>query len=142
MDELEPLIEDRDRNRAHRYQHESVGDTRLLGTRDLRWAVEVVQELPKDLRYLAEGSTFEYPDNIFDAQVGSTAEELVDQVLLGTRVQRDLLQERLLQGTGGIVYEWQRRDRVYEVIHEQHDALPDASTECFNSDEAIIRRDR
>lgn len=140
-EQLAPLLADRDRNRAHRYQHESIGDTQSLETRDVRWAVEVVQELLKDVRYLVEASTFEYPDDIFGAPIDGTAEELVDQVLLGTRVQRDLLEERLLLGSADRHYGWQRRERVYEILHRRHDALADPAAECFNADSAVIGRD-
>lgn len=134
---LDPVVDDRDANRAHPYEHKNSGTSRVLGTDEIGAAIEIIQDLLKDVRFLADASSYHYPDSIFLAQPGGTAEELVDQVLLGTRIQRELLEQRL--GVEG--YAWQRRERVYEILHERHDALPNPEAQCWNSDELIIGRD-
>ena len=105
-----PVVGDRDSNRAHVYEKTHAKNAKMLDLNELRIAMSQAEAFLNDLRLVGCGSTFGYRDmNI--APVDIVAKDLVDTILIGS-------EPRWSAVLGG-----RAPEDFYEERHRNHDRL-------------------
>jgi hypothetical protein len=104
----EPLLADRDDNRAHPFERSNRGTLKMLNLEETRELFTNAFKLLNDLALLGTGSTLASTE-MNRAPSDGTAEEIVDIILL-PKFLRDLLRSKGL-----------RRALVYEALHARSD---------------------
>lgn len=108
---LNSLVADRDANRAHRYEVRKQSPARRFSVSEIRSVIGYTEQFINDLKHVTDDASFVFLDmNI--AGAAATAKPLVDMVLLGDL---EFASEVGADGLG--------RERLYELMHERHDAL-------------------
>lgn len=123
VDITRPIVRDRDSHRAHPYEKGQPGTAAMLHLENVEPVFEEVQQLLNEVRLIVDDSMLGYHGHLAATNPDSTARDLVDLLLFGSnaRFHRALL---CLEETPGEATEYPLlvRDRVYERLHEVHDA--------------------
>lgn len=114
-----PLLNDRNRNRAHAFEEITSGSATMLGFPELRNALTMAEQLLNDLRLVGCSSTMSHHD-MNDADCAATAEEFVDSILIGHSHRRE------------VVMDGRDRQAFYDALHERHGGLPAGRQVMFN----------
>jgi hypothetical protein len=115
----EPLLKDRNANRAHAFERRGRGSAKMLELSELRNTMTFIEQLLNDLRLVGHSSTTSHQD-MNDSDCDVVAEEMVESILIGSSARREILMEG------------RDRESYYKVLHDQHDALPSGSEVLFN----------
>jgi hypothetical protein len=115
----EPLLKDRNQNRAHAFERRGRGSAKMLELSELRNTVTFIERLLNDLSLVGHSSTTGHHD-MNDADCDVVAEEMVESIIIGSSARREILMEG------------RDRDTFYKVLHDRHDALPSGSRVLFN----------
>jgi hypothetical protein len=127
-DDFKPLIEDR-HVRAHPYERASSVNAKMLDVEGVGRLIEQAAQMLNDLTLVAHGSTHS-PSEVNYVNTDANAEDLADQVLIGTSARRGILMGAL------------EREAYYAALHRLHDAA--SGIECFNDHriEEALRREQ
>ena len=82
-DEFEPLLDDRHRTRAHKYESDHVATAKMLGLDEVADYLATCVRLLRDIRFLASNGDWHPPSMRIDAE-DKAAEDVVDLILCGT----------------------------------------------------------
>jgi hypothetical protein len=115
----DPLVKDRDENRAHVFEQGGSGSAKMLDLTELRNTLAFIEQLLNDLRLVSCSSTMSHHD-MNDADSTTVAEEMVESLLVGNSYRR------------AVVMEGHDREAFYQACHERHDALPAERQILFN----------
>jgi hypothetical protein len=126
--DFKPLIEDR-HVRAHPYETTGSVSAKMLDAEAVGRLIEQAAQMLNDLTVVAYGSTHN-PSEVNYVNTDANAEDLADQVLIGTSARRRVLMGAL------------ERDGYYAALHRLHDAA--SGIECFNDHriEGALRREQ
>ena len=120
----EAIIEDRDGNRAHRFENQkhnrAAQRAEKLSVEKIGLVFDQVEDFLNDIRLITNHSSFAYND-LNNCNVEATGKDLIDLVLLGTSIQTHLLfgvNDRL--NRHGHPYWPKLREDFYERLHENH----------------------
>jgi hypothetical protein len=115
----DPLLKDRNDNRAHAFESHGAGSAKMLDLNELRNALTFIEQFLNDLRLVCHSSTMSHHD-MNGADCKTAAGEMVASVLIGSAGRRE------------IVMEGRDREDFYKTLHNQHDALPSGREVLFN----------
>lgn len=111
---MEPVVKDRDQNRAHFYEYEKIKPANVAAMLDLPalWGlIEYAQGLLNDLRTVSCGHGSPDNRNMSPTNPEDFAADLVEALLTGTSHRRDFVMND------------RDREKFYDDLHAKHDAL-------------------
>ena len=118
----EEIIEDRDRNRAHKYEKAETGkgDVELLSLLDLEKKFKLIEELMNNLRMVCSFTSYGTNDLNF-GNSERMAQSIVDLVLIGDYNTIDVsfgISDDLFKAVKKFPYQY--REPYYEKLHDAH----------------------
>jgi hypothetical protein len=121
--QFEPLLDDRDKHRAHKYERDSKNATAaMLAPDEIATHLEACQKLLADLRLLSSNSSFNAYG--YDPKVHENdehARDIVDLILCGPILWIIEFGPNVGVKLDDKTY-WQRRNTYYERLHADHEA--------------------
>lgn len=122
---FEPLRDDRNQHRAHKYEKGQAKSAAMLSPADVTAHLDACQELLADIRTLSSNSSFNaYRYEAKAHEKDRAAQDVVDLVLLGNInwiVERDPMKGHRDEDQ----FYWKRREAHYARLHAAHDAARD-----------------
>jgi hypothetical protein len=124
---FEPLLVDRHRHRAHKFEHEKQATAAMLVPAEVTKYLTACQRVVADLRCLSSNSSFD--SHGYDAKPkpdDDHAQDMIDLVLVGT-INWIVEWGVVASASSQHRFYWQKRNAYYERLHAAHEAagVPD-----------------